>query len=44
MQPGAPDGWLMVGGHLMNLATMVRFGTFAAGAWAAGRGLAGLVG
>ena len=38
------DGLLLVGGHLMNVATIVYFGTLVAGAVAAGRGLAGLIG
>jgi hypothetical protein len=38
------DGWLIVGGHLMNVVTIVYFGTLAAGGWAAGRGLAQLIG
>jgi hypothetical protein len=38
------DGWLIVSGHLMNVATIIYFGTLVAGAVAAGRGLAGLMG
>jgi hypothetical protein len=38
------DGWLLIGGHLMNVATIVYFSTLVAGAVAAGRGLAGLMG
>jgi hypothetical protein len=38
------DGWLIIGGHVMNAATLVYFSTLAVGAWAAGRGLAGLIG
>jgi hypothetical protein len=38
------DGWLIVGGHLMNVATIIYFGSLVAGAVAAGRGLAGLMG
>ena len=38
------DGWLIVGGHVMNVATMTYFGALVAGAWAAGRGLVGLIG
>jgi hypothetical protein len=38
------DGWLLIGGHLMNVATIVYFSTLVAGALAAGRGLAGLIG
>ena len=38
------DGWLVIAGHLMNVATIVYFSVLLAGALAAGRGLAGIVG
>lgn len=38
------DGLLLIGGHLMNVATIIYFGVLIAGAVAAGRGLAGLMG
>ena len=38
------DGLLLIAGHLMNVATIIYFGILIAGAIAAGRGLAGLMG
>ena len=38
------DGWLLVAGHVMNVATIVYFSVLVAGALAAGQGLLGLMG
>lgn len=38
------DGLLLIAGHLMNVATVVYFAALVAGAVAAGRGLAGVIG
>jgi hypothetical protein len=38
------DGLFILGGHLMNVVTIVYFGTLVGGAVLAGRGLAGLLG
>lgn len=38
------DGWLVVAGHLMNVATIVYFSALALAAYAAGRGLLSIFG
>src|SRR5690606_18825950 len=38
------DGVFILGGHLMNVATVIYFSTLVGGAIMAGRGLAGLLG
>ncbi len=38
------DGWLVIAGHAMNVATIVYFGALALAAFAAGRGLLSIFG
>lgn len=38
------DGWLVIAGHAMNVATIIYFGVLALAAYAAGRGLLSIFG